>query len=369
MAVRMAEPLSVAVLGSGIGADHCDAYARMPDLFRVDVVVDHAQARAMALAARMGATTVLRDAEALFEAGRRFDIVDICLPPGAHRACIDSALAHGAHVVCEKPVLDSLSALDAVAEAARAAGRAVMPIFNCRFGHGFRALQALVAGGLAGAPVAGHLAVQWERDEAYFAARWRRSRAGSFGGVLAAQSIHHLDMATELMGEPVRVGAVTRAAFGHEIEDTAALWCETQSGALIALSATLAAAGNRSEACFVYEHLTARSDGPATRPGKEPWTFAARLPERQPAIDAALARFRAGPEGAAAEDFEGQLRAFHAALAGHGPLPVTLADARRSAALLTAAYKSAAAGGAPVSLPIDPADPAFAHWPARRQGA
>jgi hypothetical protein len=51
----------------------------------------------------------------------------------------------------------------------------------------------------------------------------------------------------------------------------------------------------------------------------------------------------------------------HAALTSGGPLPVTLADARRSVELLTAAYWSAATGEA-VALPLGPEHPFYGGW-------
>jgi predicted dehydrogenase len=59
--------------------------------------------------------------------------------------------------------------------------------------------------------------------------------------------------------------------------------------------------------------------------------------------------------------FEGLFAAYHAALAGGGPLPVTLADARRSLELVTAMYHSAATGTF-ASLPIGADHPMYCGW-------
>ena len=61
------------------------------------------------------------------------------------------------------------------------------------------------------------------------------------------------------------------------------------------------------------------------------------------------------------ERFPGQFHRMHAGLTSGGALPVTLADARRSIELLTAAYYSAATGEA-VTLPLPKDHPFYAGW-------
>ncbi len=67
----------------------------------------------------------------------RPELVVIATPPGSHAELCVQSLAAGAHVLCEKPFVESLDDADAVLEVARAAGRIVavnqefryMPIF------------------------------------------------------------------------------------------------------------------------------------------------------------------------------------------------------------------------------------------------
>jgi predicted dehydrogenase len=55
----------------------------------------------------------------------RPDVVVIATPPEAHRPVALAALAAGAHVFCEKPLANSVEEADAIAVAAKAAGRQV----------------------------------------------------------------------------------------------------------------------------------------------------------------------------------------------------------------------------------------------------
>jgi predicted dehydrogenase len=59
--------------------------------------------------------------------------------------------------------------------------------------------------------------------------------------------------------------------------------------------------------------------------------------------------------------YEGQMASYHRALESGGPLPVTLADARRSLELITALYHAAETGDA-VTLPIEVSHPKYRGW-------
>ena len=90
--------------------------------------------------------------------------------------------------------------------------------------------------------------------------------------------------------------------------------------------------------------------------------FHRRRSDRQQAIDAAVAEVEPGPERNA-----GQFLRLHRALTEGGELPVSIADARPSLELLTAAYHSARTGEA-VRLPIGRDHPLYAGWLPRRTG-
>ena len=358
-------PVSVAVAGCGIGAQHLEAYAALPEAFAVAALVDRDLARALPLAQRFGVPRVVQEFPDLWTVDDLpVDAVDICLPPMDHEAAIRLALEHGAHVICEKPIVGSLPALDAVAGQASAADRVVMPVFQYRYGRGLGKLRHLIAEGLTGRPLLAHVDVHWDRDDGYFAVPWRRTQAGSYGGILIIHTIHFLDLLIEVLGPVASVGARTGSpAFGLEVEDTAVLWAGTASGALATLSATLGAAGNLSRLRFCFEHVTAESDADAYAPANDPWTFAARGADRQAAIDAALADFNAGPQATAPAGYVRLLQGFHRAIRSGDPPEVTLTDARRTLELLAAAYASASDAGRPIPLPLDPASPLYMASP------
>jgi predicted dehydrogenase len=145
----MRKALQIAVAGSGIGTEHVKAFAELPRRFKVNLICDTNFERARHLAEEYGVPEVT---ESFDEVCRRqdIDVIDICTPPNLHLEQIQSALKAGKHVICEKPLVESLSALDSLADLARSSGRQVMPIFQYRFGHGLQKLKDLVQQELTG---------------------------------------------------------------------------------------------------------------------------------------------------------------------------------------------------------------------------
>ncbi|MEL6678811.1 MAG: Gfo/Idh/MocA family oxidoreductase, partial [Pseudomonadota bacterium] len=137
----------VAIVGAGIGAEHLAAYRALPERFTVRTICDLDTARAAPL---LGTTMRYTADLAEVLADGEIDVVDVCLPPHLHLEAASRALSAGKHVVCEKPLVASLAEADRLAEVARAAGRAVFPVFQYRFGPGAARLRALMAAGLTG---------------------------------------------------------------------------------------------------------------------------------------------------------------------------------------------------------------------------
>jgi predicted dehydrogenase len=141
-----------------------------------------------------------------------------------------------------------------------------------------------------------------------------------------------------------------------EVEDCAVASLVMQNGALASLAATLGSHKEISRLRLCFEQVTFESWLAPYSPGDDPWHMAPGSPEVAGRIADALIGHDFVPSR-----FEGLLGAYHAALAGGGALPVTLADARRSLELATALYYSAATGTL-VSLPIGADHPYYRGW-------
>jgi predicted dehydrogenase len=348
--------LRVGVVGAGIGAAHVEAYAALPDRYELAAICDIDPDRAAVLADGFGIPATTARLDDLL--ARDLDLVDICTPSGLHQAQAIAALEAGRHVVVEKPVAKSLAEMDTIAAVEAASGRRLCPIFQYRFGHGIQKLHHLVGKGVAGRPSVATAETHWHRGPAYYAAaRWRGTFDGELGGCLTTHAIHIHDLVCEVLGPLASVHArISNRLNGNETEDMAVLSLAFASGALATSSVTLGSRQETSRLRFVFDELVAESGSSPYAPGHDPWSFPHDDPAARGRIEAALADFAPLPER-----FVGQFHRLHEALTGDAPLPVTLADARRSIELLTAAYYSATTGEA-VALPLPRDHPFYGGW-------
>ena len=130
-----------------------------------------------------------------------------------------------------------------------------------------------------------------------------------------------------------------------------------EDGSLASVSVTLGSSVEISRQRYCFANLVAESNlAPYAKNTDDPWQFVADTPELKPAIEGALAAMTPGRDG-----FVGQFARFAQALDSGTELPVTLADARQTAELLTACYASARSETA-VVLPIAPDHPLYGGW-------
>lgn len=348
---------TVAVVGLGIGRSHLlEGYANHRDKFRVLALCDLDQTRLGKVADEFGVerrTTSFDEVLAMAD----IDIVDVCTPPMVHKPQILAALAAGKNVVCEKPLVGSLSDVDDVVAAEKASRGSVMPIFQYRWGTGFRKAQSVLKSGFAGQAYVATAETHWKRAADYYAVPWRGRYDTELGGVLLTQAIHLHDMLCELMGPIASLSAYTATRVNPiEVEDCASAALRFASGALGTLSATLGGADEISRLRLTFENVTIESGLEAYAPGNDPWTFKARDPARQAELDAIVAAV-----APVKPRFAGQMEDYHASLTAGGPPPVTLADARRSLELITALYDSAERESV-VRLPLPPDHPKAGSW-------
>jgi len=346
-------PLQIAVVGSGIGAQHLQGYREFSDLFDVRILCDIDHERAASVSEKFG----------ISEIGTRFDavcrrpdidVIDICTPPHLHFEQIKQALASGKHVICEKPLVGSLAALDSLSRLAKASGRKLLPVFQYRFGHGLQKLKYLVDRKLAGDPFVFNVDVAWWRSSAYYDSPWRGKRATEFGGALLSHAIHAVDMVLYILGPAKTVFGYARTRVNQiEVEDCVALALEMADGSLGTISVTLGSLAQISRHRFTFRNVTAESNTDPYANAQEPWTFSFDAEGEQKAMTEALEQFRPLPEG-----YAGQFYRFYHALRDETELPVTLADARAALEVIAGTYYSSESS-TPVRFPIGPSHPAY----------
>ncbi|MFK0119143.1 Gfo/Idh/MocA family protein [Streptomyces sp. NPDC090994] len=194
------------------------------------------------------------------------DLVDICTPGDSHAEIALAALAAGKHVLCEKPLANTVAEAEAMtraAEAAAARGQVAMVGFNYRRVPATALARRMVAEGRIGR--LRHVRVVYLQDwlvdpAAPLTWRLRKELAGS--GALGDLGAHIVDLAQYLTGErlagvsaltetfvrerPLASGPAAGTGTGRVTVDDAAVFTgRFPSGALASFEATRYATGRK----------------------------------------------------------------------------------------------------------------------------
>ena len=141
-------------------------------------------------------------------------VVDICTPGDSHAEIAIAALEAGKHVLCEKPLANSVAEAEAMvraADAARTRGQLAMVGFNYRRVPAISYARKLIEEGRLG--TLRHVRVTYLQDwlvDPDFPLTWRLKREHAGSGALGDLGAHIVDLAQFLTGEPlVGVTALT----------------------------------------------------------------------------------------------------------------------------------------------------------------
>ena len=170
------------------------------------------------------------------------DAVFVLTPPNTHADIALAALAHGKHVLLEKPLDASLERARKIVETARASKLTLGVVLQHRFRDAAMRLAEIVAGGGLGTIEMASMTLPWWRPQSYYDEPGRGTRARDGGGVLITQAIHTLDLFRSLV-DPVEVLAARTASTGlhhMETEDYAAALVRVAGGAPGMIVATTA---------------------------------------------------------------------------------------------------------------------------------
>lgn len=219
-------PLRVGIVGCGlIGRKR----ARALEQARLVAVADRMRARAESLAAEHAGCTVAADGTALLQRDD-IDLVVIATTHEALAALTRGALAHGKHVLVEKPAAREAAELSGLAEAARAAGRLVKVGFNHRFHPGLARAKQLFDAGAVG-PLMYLRARYGHGGRLGYEREWRADAALSGGGELIDQGVHLIDLARWFAGDFVELhGHVGTFFWNMAVEDNGFLLLRNAAG-------------------------------------------------------------------------------------------------------------------------------------------
>jgi predicted dehydrogenase len=209
----MTAELRVGMIGYAfMGAAHSHAWRTAPAFFdlplhpRLTVLAGRDRAAVPAAARRLGWASSETDWRRVVERDD-VDLVDICTPGDTHAEIAVAALDAGKHVLCEKPLANTVAEAETMAAAAaRAATKGVFAMvgFSYRRVPALALARRLVADGRLGRlrHVRAQYLQDWLSDPAT-PMSWRldRSRAGS--GALGDIGAHVVDLTQYLTGEPL----------------------------------------------------------------------------------------------------------------------------------------------------------------------
>ena len=147
-----ATPLGIGVIGCGTIANsaHLPAIRRLRDRLRLVATADVREENAARAAREFGAQAHYTDYRQLL-ARADIAIVVVCTPELLHREQVVAAAEAGKHILCEKPMADSLAAADAMLDAAARAGVKLLVGHSRRFTPRYRAVRAAIDRGAIGA--------------------------------------------------------------------------------------------------------------------------------------------------------------------------------------------------------------------------
>ncbi|MEQ0558528.1 Gfo/Idh/MocA family oxidoreductase [Amycolatopsis sp. NEAU-NG30] len=260
------ETLGIGMVGHAfMGAVHSHAWRSVHRFFdpalvpRLAVLGGRDETRAKAAAQRFGWADVETDWRALI-ARDDVDLVDICTPGDSHAEIAIAALEAGKHVLCEKPLANSVAEAEAMAEAARRArerGVRAMVAFNYRRVPALAHARNLVARGALGEirHVRSVYLQDWLSD-AQAPMTWRLKREHAGSGALGDLGAHIVDAAQFVTGEHITgVSGLTNtfvrqrpSGSGRDevtVDDCALFLARLSSGAVASFEATRYALGRK----------------------------------------------------------------------------------------------------------------------------
>ncbi|MFI0862841.1 Gfo/Idh/MocA family protein [Streptomyces smyrnaeus] len=266
-----APPLGVGMVGYAfMGQAHSQGWRTVGRVFDLPLspalaaVCGRDPAAVRAAAGRLGWAAAETDWRALI-ARPDVQLVDICTPGDSHAEIAVAALEAGKHVLCEKPLANTVEEAEAMAAAARAArarGQVAMVGFNYRRTPALALARRMVADGRLGE--LRHIRVSYLQDwlvDPAFPLAWRLRKETAGSGALGDLGAHAVDLAQHLAGSHLAGVSAQTETFVRErplrqeepdgergqvtVDDAAVFTGRLDSGALASFEVTRVAAGRK----------------------------------------------------------------------------------------------------------------------------
>lgn len=222
----MRERLGIGVVGAGLIVEHAHLPAYKSAGLTVRGVYDQDRARADRLAAEFG-VQAYRSLDQLVE-DEGVDIVDCAVTPDAQEQLVPQFLNAGKHVLCQKPLADSLEVAQDLVERADRRGLKLAVNQQMRWEPTIQEMKRRLIDGRVGEPVL--LSYRLNFMGEYPGPHWLNDLDRLFARF---GTIHYIDSARYLLGEPSRVTArLLRDKVQHASGETFInAWLEWPNGA------------------------------------------------------------------------------------------------------------------------------------------
>jgi predicted dehydrogenase len=271
------QTLGVAMIGYAfMGAAHSQGWRNAHRFFdlpvrpQATVLCGRTESAARDAAAKLGWASWTTDWRDVLDRDD-VQVVDICTPGDSHAEIAIAALEAGKHVLCEKPLANTVAEAEqmvAAADAARARGVHSMVGFNYRRTPALAYARQLIEGGALG--TVRHIRAQYLQDwivDPEFPLVWRLQKDKAGSGALGDIGAHIIDLSQFLTGQQLTevAGHLTRfvdrrplpaassglSASGSTetgevtVDDAAVFFGRTDGGALATYEATRFATGRK----------------------------------------------------------------------------------------------------------------------------
>ncbi len=195
----LGDKVKFAVIGAGhIGKRHAEMIMRNPDAELV-AISDILPAEKLGL--ENYPVPYFNSAEALFNSGLEFDVVNVCSPNGLHASHSILSLENKKHIVCEKPMGLSKAECEQVIYTALRVSRQVFCVMQNRYSPPSVWIKDVIEKQLLGDIFMVQLNCYWNRDERYYKKDTWKGSADLDGGTLFTQFSHFIDIMFWLFGD------------------------------------------------------------------------------------------------------------------------------------------------------------------------
>jgi predicted dehydrogenase len=231
--------LRVGIIGCGrVSTVYKDAFEALSDKVDVCFAVDKILSRAEQFAKNFAGCEYSDNLDVLLQAN--LDVVHIATPHHLHKEQTIACLQAGIHVLCEKPIANTLQDADEMIRASEKTGKKLGIIFQNRYSDAPSKMKNVISSGKLGKLLGAWSNLNWHRPPSYYECDWKGKYATEGGGVLIDQAIHSLDLVRWLVGSEVAwVHGHTdnRVLKSVEVEDVANAVMEFENGCRYSLHA------------------------------------------------------------------------------------------------------------------------------------